>query len=206
LPQFDFNTVADVILHLRYTAREGGEPLKQAVVRYIRTALNEFVNNEGAKGLAQIFSLRHDFPDDWRRFVTVADENGRHTQAFSLAKDRFPLVFQGQKITITAIDLFGVPKADVVSDEALETLTLTSPPDKKEVKLDNGAEIGRLVHKMNKQEDDLKLVVEVKNAKGKDKQAEADWTLTVAKDNVTKCLDPLEDIIILCRYEVTGRP
>src|SRR5207344_2132517 len=28
--QFDYETIADVILHLRYTARQGGEPLRAA--------------------------------------------------------------------------------------------------------------------------------------------------------------------------------
>ena len=32
LPQFDFDTIVDVILHMRYTARDGGQVLKQKAV------------------------------------------------------------------------------------------------------------------------------------------------------------------------------
>ena len=34
---FDFETISDVILHLKYTAREGGDPLRQAARQALAT-------------------------------------------------------------------------------------------------------------------------------------------------------------------------
>ena len=50
LRQFDYDTISDVILHMRYTAREGGEPLKQRATIELQTALNEFMRSAGQSG------------------------------------------------------------------------------------------------------------------------------------------------------------
>ncbi len=39
--QFDYETISDVILQLRYTAREGGERLKQAAIKALTSALQD---------------------------------------------------------------------------------------------------------------------------------------------------------------------
>lgn len=56
--QFDYDTISDVILHPRYTARQGGAELRRKAVEHI----NEFVGEVNAAGLALLFSLKHDFP------------------------------------------------------------------------------------------------------------------------------------------------
>jgi len=47
--QFDYDTISDIVLHLRYTAREGGEPLRNQAVTDLQDALNEFLRTEGQK-------------------------------------------------------------------------------------------------------------------------------------------------------------
>jgi len=37
---FDYDTISDVILHLRYTAREGGKALRDAAVNQLQEAVN----------------------------------------------------------------------------------------------------------------------------------------------------------------------
>jgi hypothetical protein len=54
---FDLDTVSDVVLHLNYTAREGGEPLRAAAWDDARRRLP-------GDGL-RLFDVRHDFPDAW---------------------------------------------------------------------------------------------------------------------------------------------
>jgi hypothetical protein len=62
--QFDYSTISDVVMHLSYTAREGGERLKQAAVNTVAAKLNNLRTMLGdAKNLVRVFSLRKEFPD-----------------------------------------------------------------------------------------------------------------------------------------------
>jgi hypothetical protein len=104
---FDHDTISDVVLHLRYTAREGGELLKTTAIAELNVAVNAFVRSEGQKGLARAFSLRHEFPSEWHRFLNpppgaTADQ----TLTLALTQERFPLLFQEKRIAMTGIELY----------------------------------------------------------------------------------------------------
>jgi hypothetical protein len=62
---FDFETVSDLVINLNYTARDGGETLRQA-------ARSEVIG-QPQDGLLRMFSLKHEFPNDWYRFLHPAD-------------------------------------------------------------------------------------------------------------------------------------
>src|SRR5262245_16827976 len=64
---FDYTTITDVILHLRYTARDGGQTLNDAAVASVT---NRFAD-AGTRPLRRFFSLRHEFPMEWNRFVNT---------------------------------------------------------------------------------------------------------------------------------------
>jgi len=102
---FDYNTISDVVLHLRYTAREGGAQLKAQAEQELQTALNDFVRIEGQRGLAQTFSLRQEFSTEWARFLN-APSGTIQSLTMALTKERFPLLLQGKTITINSIELF----------------------------------------------------------------------------------------------------
>jgi hypothetical protein len=93
---FDYMTISDVILHIRYTARQGMDP---AVVT---TALQTMFQDASQANLALLFSLRHDFPTEWAAFV-----NGSGDFTATIRKDYFPYFTQGKTITITALELYG---------------------------------------------------------------------------------------------------
>lgn len=84
LRQFDYNTITDVILHIRYTAREGGALLGDGATSYIKdTLLAE------AGTLTQLFSLKHDFPNDWHQASTSDSDF-----TTSISRDYFPYIAQ----------------------------------------------------------------------------------------------------------------
>ena len=83
VPQFDFETISDVVLHLRYTAREAGN-LRADAVQQLRDDVLQAPDT-----LAQLFSLNHDFPDAWRPFATAADDAHR-TMTLAVTTDHFP--------------------------------------------------------------------------------------------------------------------
>jgi Tc toxin complex TcA C-terminal TcB-binding domain/Neuraminidase-like domain/Putative peptidoglycan binding domain len=120
--QFDYNTISDVVLHLRYTAREGGEPLRNQAVTELQDALNEFLRTEGQKGLALPISLRHEFPSEWHRFLNPPQDSvGDPTLTMNLGPERFPFMFQGRPITINEIELFVKVRPDTASKNTNES-------------------------------------------------------------------------------------
>lgn len=67
--QFDYDTISDVVLHVRYTAREGGGVLKAAALGNLDTYLQDAEEASRGEGLARLFSLRHEFSNEWYRFL-----------------------------------------------------------------------------------------------------------------------------------------
>ncbi len=92
LPQalhpFNYDTIADVVIHLSYCARDGGTSFKQAVNGQLTTALNDWKKllTQGVK-LARLFSLRQDFATDWNRFLATEQPQALTLQ---LSKQHFP--------------------------------------------------------------------------------------------------------------------
>ncbi len=106
---FDYDMISDIILHIRYTARQGVNPIA------VNKALNDLFQQANQAGLALLFSLRHDFPSEWSAFV-----NGAATITATIRKDFFPYFTQDKAITISGYDLYGqdVQKHHVVGDQA----------------------------------------------------------------------------------------
>jgi hypothetical protein len=86
--QFDYNTISDVILHIRYTAREGGEPLRSGALG----RLKELIGDAQAAGSVRLFSMRHEFPSEWARFTAVELEGQAQeaTLTFALREQHYP--------------------------------------------------------------------------------------------------------------------
>ena len=93
-PAFDYTTISDVILHVRYTARQGVDATK------VGAALQTLFQDQSE--LALLFSLRHDFPTEWAAFV------GNNTVPFTatIRREYFPYFAQGKTITVTGLDLY----------------------------------------------------------------------------------------------------
>ncbi|HEU5173610.1 MAG TPA: hypothetical protein VFT96_02570, partial [Gemmatimonadaceae bacterium] len=73
LPPFDFTTLADVVIHLEYTAREGGELLRAKAVEEIDDKLNAMALAQSRTGLFRVFDLKREYPDKWYRFLNPAN-------------------------------------------------------------------------------------------------------------------------------------
>lgn len=94
---FDYDTISDVILHIRYTSRQGVDPTK------VKAALGDLFQQANQAGLALLFSLRHDFPTEWAAFVNAKDKSPLIT---TIRKDYFPYFAQGKTIAITGLELY----------------------------------------------------------------------------------------------------
>jgi peptidoglycan hydrolase-like protein with peptidoglycan-binding domain len=112
LAQFDYDTITDVLLHLKYTARDGGDALKTKVTDSLKQTLNELHEIAGEQGLLRLFSLRSEFPAEWRRTRAHGTP-----LTIDIPKNRFPFLVQGRKITVeAAFQLTGPDKATKLTD------------------------------------------------------------------------------------------
>jgi hypothetical protein len=116
LPAFDYTTISDVILHIRYTAREAGDPLgSQATKELVRML------GTGQSGQALMFCLRYDFPTEWSAFV-----NGSSNFQVTLDRQYFPYATQNAtKLTNDTLNLYAAgPDGGIISSTPLSGANL----------------------------------------------------------------------------------
>jgi len=63
--QFDYETTADVVLHIKYTAREGGSTLRSLAEASLKDRLLEIKQQLNQTGLHIAINLKHDRPNEW---------------------------------------------------------------------------------------------------------------------------------------------
>jgi hypothetical protein len=112
--QFDYNMISDVILHMRYTARQGGGELKTAATKRLR----ELIQGSSSSGLTLLFSLKHDFATEWHRFLSSKSDFRANVK-----KEHFPYLVWGEDIEISGIEI-SVVKGKVLTSAVLEELDL----------------------------------------------------------------------------------
>lgn len=125
LRAFDYMTISDVILHVRYTARDGGALLGTQAT----TELVQMLDTANQSGLALLFSLRYDFPTEWSAFV-----NGTGDFAFTLRKDYFPYIAQSGPLTVDALVLYAQD-----GEKLVQTTLAVSPNLARDLNGANGA-------------------------------------------------------------------
>ncbi|HKG47851.1 MAG TPA: hypothetical protein VKB02_14035, partial [Pyrinomonadaceae bacterium] len=190
---FDYNTISDVVLHLRYTAREGGSQLKTQAEQELQAALNDFVRIEGKRGLTQMFSLRHEFSTEWARFLN-APLGTTQSLTMPVTKERFPFLFQGKTIAISGMELFVKVKPEFARDYKASTIkialaagaTAPVPPSSDTLGLEPWNDL-------------------IRGSKDFNNNAPGTFTLN-AWLNATERIDPnaIQDIVVVCRYTVSN--
>jgi hypothetical protein len=105
LRQFDYATISDVILHLKYTARENGGLFKDSAADYIK----RFLKNDAElsdQPLMRMFSMKHEFTTEWHKFLHPATAGGEQVLKFTIGKERFPFFAQARDIVAMKIEVF----------------------------------------------------------------------------------------------------
>jgi hypothetical protein len=96
LRQFDYNTISDVILHIRYTAREGGSVLRAGSAATLATRLSEIHQELSETGLHVGINMKYELPNEWH----LLKQNGQ----VDIKIDKSRLPYMVQTINSTAID------------------------------------------------------------------------------------------------------
>ncbi len=106
---FDYHTISDVVVHLRYTARSA-EPLKLLASAEAARRLAAVPGADGEEAptsvqgtaLRRLFSLRHDFPGEWHQFEhATPGEDQRLT--FDAGSSRYPFLTHGRTVRVAAV-------------------------------------------------------------------------------------------------------
>ena len=125
--QFDYNTISDVIIHMNYTAKEGGDDFKDIVNQQIRSSLNYWLDEvkREKQGLFRLFSLKQDFPNQ------LSDLLHSDSQAATLpiAQKHYPYLLKDETMEIKSVALFLKGK-DIKGKELADlTINIKDPED-----------------------------------------------------------------------------
>lgn len=121
LQAFDYNTISDVIVHVRYTARDGGALLGNTATTELVTQLQDAEELE----LALLFAPRYDFATEWAAFQSTGT-----TFSFTLRKEYFPYMAQGSNtLKVTGIDVQAIKNGKLVKSPVTLPATLSDDLD-----------------------------------------------------------------------------
>jgi hypothetical protein len=109
---FDYQTISDVILHVGYTARDGGAELKKKASAYLSSVIP---TSEGP-GCRRLFAVKDEFPREWEKLISV--KNGRAALTVPLREEHYPFWSTGIEREITHLELrtHGPAPADAPPD------------------------------------------------------------------------------------------
>jgi hypothetical protein len=181
LRSFDYDTIQDVVLHVRYTAREGGAPLRAGA----RVALAEWAAQTAKPPLSRMFSVRHEFATEWSGFLTPVESVSPQAPALSLdlVDARFPIQFRGKNLTVHEAELFLKLKSELPAGCSF----WLKPPGRNDGKLTLGSsDLGLLRGYMQ---------VELGAPAGT-------WTLRAEGTTPEALAAALENVVLVCRYVV----
>ncbi len=101
LRQFDPRELTEVVLTIRYTAREQGGQFQDQALTYITAWL------EGEAGpLVQFLDLRHEYPSEWERLLHPAVAGADQVLDFTVGELRLPYLVHGRTVVVTGFELF----------------------------------------------------------------------------------------------------
>lgn len=113
--QFDYAAIPDVILHIRYTAREGGKALRDAAM----AALTGAIDTATAAGSVRLFSVRQDFPMAWEKLKADPAAGQRRALTLDLKPEHYPFWARGRLNSVQAVSVIVAAAGNVtLADKA----------------------------------------------------------------------------------------
>jgi hypothetical protein len=110
---FDFDTISDVIIKINYTAREGGTLLRREALKAAtlpmppqQEATSTAAVLPARENLRRLFSAKHEFPNEWHRFLHPQETDDVQVFQLELTPEQFPFQFRGRTVKIEAVELF----------------------------------------------------------------------------------------------------
>jgi hypothetical protein len=99
LRQFDYGTISDAIIHIKYTAREDAGPFKNGAVEHLR---HYFYQNDTTPSL-RLFNLRQEFPSQWSRFLNPTIPASANILELEMSPDLFRSLDAGKSLKVNTV-------------------------------------------------------------------------------------------------------
>ena len=114
LRQFDYATISDVIMHIRYTAREGGSSLRSLAVTSLSDKLQEIAQDLAKTGLHVVYDLKRDNYTAWHALKSTG------TATITIGSDRLPYFARSLTPSLGPVTML----ADATGDPAAYTVAI----------------------------------------------------------------------------------
>ncbi len=109
--QFDYSTISDVILHVKYTARDGGQGLRSLASGHLRQVLSQQVQvASDEQRLARALGIRHEYPVEWAKLASAATGV---EQALIIDVSRLPYFLSQASVSIVKVTVVVQPSPNV---------------------------------------------------------------------------------------------
>jgi hypothetical protein len=100
-PQFDYRTISDVVMHVDYTAREGGTALRDEALDEVELILEAAAPDSGV----QLFAVHQAFPVEWEKFLSPGVGQTTHALTLPITQRHFPYFAQRKGFSIDQLDV-----------------------------------------------------------------------------------------------------
>jgi hypothetical protein len=107
--QFDYDTISDAIVHIRYTAVEGGDKLKKPAAESVMAYIKSVEELSREEGLFAAFDLKHEFPSEWHKAMNPPTGSTERVIILDKLNERLPIFTKGKdakKILATDVYLY----------------------------------------------------------------------------------------------------
>lgn len=124
LRQFNYDTIADVVIHLRYTSVEGGAALKLAAQQNVAAHMSSAEQVGRDEGLFAILDLKRDFPTQWHQLFN----QNQQSASWDVTHAHFPYLFNARQLEITGTKIFLRSKDGTAMAPLASAFTLNGSP------------------------------------------------------------------------------
>jgi len=123
LRQFDYSTISDAILHVKYTAKEDAGAFKNGAVAHLR----DYFSQDGATSSLRMFNLRQEFPTQWHRFLNPTNPTNGNIFELEMSPSLFRILDGEKTLKVNTIWLLA-RCTDAGSYDVVMTPPLPEPP------------------------------------------------------------------------------
>jgi hypothetical protein len=138
--QFDYESISDVILHIKYTAtsKGAGTNFKNAAT----THLNQIFSSINNEVLQRYFSIRHEFSNAWYTYNNAFADNPLARILMRMSNVDFPFYCKDKKITVDRFDVQLNPKNILTESYKLKITYFSDEYKTLEINLDANNKYG----------------------------------------------------------------
>lgn len=115
--QFDYSSISDIILHVKYTALDGGGITQTAAENHVKALFAAGIDDNAHAMMPRLFDIKREFSNEWVQYVkafTAAPDTA--ALSFQLGHNMFPYFCNGQNLTVTNCIVNLTPKTSLGSN------------------------------------------------------------------------------------------